>query len=89
MNGLISNKKYEILSVVPVNQKKNSRNPTYLQVQFKVRDEFEIEGLNTNVVVAAFVTAHARLHLYNDLQKLDRRVLYFDTDSVIFTQKEN
>ena len=42
--NLISNKKYEILSVVPVNKKKNSRNPTYLQVQFKVRDEFAIFG---------------------------------------------
>ena len=42
--NLISNKKYEILSVVPVYKKINSRNPTYLQVQFKVRDEFEIGG---------------------------------------------
>lgn len=38
----------------------------------------------TSVVHAAFVTAHARLKLYSELEKIDRRVLYFDTDSIIY-----
>ena len=38
----------------------------------------------TNVVLAAFTTAHARLKLYSYLEKLQEQVLYFDTDSVIF-----
>ncbi|KAK6168648.1 hypothetical protein SNE40_019840 [Patella caerulea] len=38
----------------------------------------------TNVVIAAFVTAQARLKLYSVLEKLGERVCYFDTDSVIF-----
>ncbi len=38
----------------------------------------------TNVVLAAFVTCHARLKLYSELQKLQKRVLYFDTDSIIY-----
>nr|XP_015834829.1 PREDICTED: probable DNA polymerase [Tribolium castaneum] len=42
-----------------------------------------------NVIIAAYTTAGARLELYKYLEKLDRRVLYFDTDSVIFTQKED
>ena len=37
-----------------------------------------------NVVIAAFTTAHARLKLYSVLERLQTRVLYFDTDSVIF-----
>lgn len=37
-----------------------------------------------NVVLAAFTTAHARLHLYDTLEKLGERVLYFDTDSIIY-----
>ncbi|CAH0553368.1 unnamed protein product [Brassicogethes aeneus] len=41
-----------------------------------------------NVAVAAYTTAMARLELYSYLEKLDRRVLYFDTDSIIFTHKE-
>ena len=37
----------------------------------------------SNVIVAAFVTAQARLKLYGILEKLNERVLYFDTDSII------
>lgn len=37
-----------------------------------------------NVAIAAFVTANARLRLFQALQKLDDRVLYHDTDSVIY-----
>lgn len=40
-----------------------------------------------NIFVAAFTTAHARLHLYDAVSKLDKRVLYMDTDSVVFTHK--
>jgi hypothetical protein len=35
-------------------------------------------------VLACFTTAHARLHLYETLQPLGERVLYFDTDSIIY-----
>ena len=39
-------------------------------------------------MIAAFTTAHARLKLYSVLEQLDRRVLYFDTDSVIYVSKD-
>ena len=38
-------------------------------------------------MVASFVTAQARLHLYSELKKLDRRVLYFDTDSIFYVSQ--
>lgn len=38
----------------------------------------------TNVVLAAFVTCQARLKLFFELEKLGDRVLYFDTDSIIY-----
>ena len=41
----------------------------------------------SNVFVAAFVTAQARLKLYENLEKLNERVLYFDTDSIIYHHK--
>ena len=41
----------------------------------------------SNVIVAAFVTAQARLKLYEPLEKLNERVLYFDTDSIIYHHK--
>nr|XP_011313350.1 PREDICTED: uncharacterized protein LOC105272823 [Fopius arisanus] len=37
-----------------------------------------------NVVIAAYTTAHARLKLYSYLEKQQERVLYYDTDSVIY-----
>ena len=41
---------------------------------------------NRNVVIASFVTAYARLELYEVIHKLDSSVLYYDTDSVIFVE---
>jgi G:T-mismatch repair DNA endonuclease (very short patch repair protein) len=38
----------------------------------------------TNVVIAAFVTAQARLKLFNEMLILGERVLYVDTDSIIY-----
>lgn len=39
---------------------------------------------NTNAVIAAYTTTTARLKLYEYIEKLGERVLYFDTDSVIY-----
>ena len=47
------------------------------------------EGPNlrhTNEVIGAYVTAGARIHLYGYLDRLQMRMLYCDTDSVIYIQ---
>lgn len=41
-----------------------------------------------NIFLAAFTTAYARLELYDLMDSLNERVLYSDTDSVIFTSKD-
>ena len=41
---------------------------------------------HTNDVIGSYVTAGARLHLYDYLEKLQERALYTDTDSVVFIQ---
>jgi hypothetical protein len=41
---------------------------------------------NRNVIIASFVTAYARLELFEVLHKLQDSVLYYDTDSVIFVE---
>ena len=54
-----------------------------------VRDKDFDEGLPyTNVVLAAVTTACARLKLYGLLESLQERVLYFDTDSVVYVHKD-
>ena len=42
---------------------------------------------NVNIFIACFTTSYARLKRYNALDILKERVLYMDTDSVIYTQK--
>ncbi len=34
--------------------------------------------------IVAFTTAHCRLRLYEELERLQERCMYFDTDSVIY-----
>ncbi|MCP3661873.1 MAG: hypothetical protein GY696_05150, partial [Gammaproteobacteria bacterium] len=53
-------------------------------LRYKLADDFAQPLKNTNVVSAAFVTANARLRLYSYLEKLQERVLYFDTAKIIF-----
>ncbi|CAB4015323.1 DNA polymerase [Paramuricea clavata] len=67
----------------------NFINDELIEVHFENVDEFVESDGKTNVVIAAFTTAHARLKLYGVLEQLNRRVLYFDTDSVIYVSKED
>ena len=67
------------------------------QVRFHNDDTLEVVRTNLkenqpdngriNIFVAAFTTCWARLKLYSYLEQLQQRVLYFDTDSVIYTAK--
>lgn len=42
------------------------------------------KGRKSNIFIAAFTTCHARLKLYESLNLLEKQVLYYDTDSVIY-----
>ena len=53
-------------------------------VNSKQKDDFDQPNGFSNVVLAAFTTSLARLHLYATLEQLGERVLYFDTDSIIY-----
>jgi hypothetical protein len=44
---------------------------------------------NTNVAIAAFVAAGGRLRLLKEMTALDDRVLYHDTDSIIYEHRPN
>lgn len=64
-------------------------NDEHLALRWNCKAEF-VEALpNTNVILAAYTTAQARLKLYTLLEKLQDRVLYFDTDSVVYIHSEN
>ena len=40
-----------------------------------------------NIFSAVFTTAYARLKLYSELEKLQHRVFYYDTDSIIYVTR--
>ncbi|CAH3184361.1 unnamed protein product [Porites lobata] len=52
-------------------------------VTTRAEEEAE-QNLKTNMFIAIYTTAHARLKLYSALETLQERVLYYDTDSVIY-----
>lgn len=74
---LLTSVEYEITDILPVNDE-------VMYVSWRLRQEALVPSPITNVVIAAYTTALARLKLYEYLERLDRRVLYYDTDSCIF-----
>ena len=59
------------------------------EIQWISDDGFTDESFRTNVTLAAYTTAHARLKLYSLLEILGERCLYCDTDSVFYVLGEN
>jgi hypothetical protein len=58
-----------------------------LLMDFQRKDNFDLDTFVGNVVIAAFCTCWARLKLWGTMNKLGSRVLYHDTDSIIFSAK--
>eukprot|EP00873_Tetraselmis_striata_P042491 jgi/Tetstr1/462755/TSEL_007707.t1 len=55
-----------------------------LHVKYMELSEDKTCLARTNLAVAAMVTSQARLRLYREMAKLGPRVLYFDTDSILY-----
>lgn len=73
----VHNDMYEVLNVV-------MHNAIARTVTVTKKKAFAAIPKNTNIAIAAFTTAYARLRLYEALEILGDKVLYMDTDSVIF-----
>lgn len=46
------------------------------------------KGSKTNIFIAAFTTSYARIKLYASLELLNKQVLYYDTDSIIYKWRQ-
>lgn len=55
-----------------------------VSIGYKKHDDHAEVMQNTNPVIAAYTTAIARLKLYSYIETLQERVLYFDTDSIVY-----
>ena len=62
-------------------------NDETVEVHYRNNEEFEEQNNKVNIVIAAFTTAYARLKLYDLLDLLQERILYYDTDSVVFVHE--
>jgi hypothetical protein len=76
---------YEIL----LNDKLTDVNVFYIsdemvQMTYRSKDQYVDNHFNTNIFIALFTTANARLRLHNQLEKLGEAVVYCDTDSIIY-----
>ena len=63
-------------------------NDDMVQMTYNFKDQFFDNSKNTNIYIACFTTSHARLMLYNKLDYLKEKVLYFDTDSIIYVDDD-
>ncbi|CAC5422864.1 unnamed protein product [Mytilus coruscus] len=59
-----------------------------VEMRWRNKEEFIEDSGRTNVVIAAYTTAQAIFKLYGYLEKLEDRIVYADTDSVIFTANQ-
>ncbi|MDI9312522.1 MAG: DNA polymerase [Limnohabitans sp.] len=61
-------------------------------ISYKHKNDDDCIPGNTSVAISSFVTSYARLHLYKWMDKINSisqdRLLYFDTDSVIFIHRQ-
>ena len=62
-------------------------NDETVEIQYMEKEGFVDENNKVNIVIAAFTTAYARLKLYDLLDLLQERVLYYDTDSVVYVHE--
>ena len=62
-------------------------NDETVEIQYVPKEGFVEENDKVNIVIAAFTTAYARLKLYDLLDLLQERVLYYDTDSVVYVHE--
>jgi hypothetical protein len=55
----------------------------------KVSEDFVPTSSDTNIYIAIATTAWARIRLYEDLDRLKERVVYCDTDSIVYIASPN
>jgi hypothetical protein len=74
---IILNDKIECVNLSLINE-------NLIEARYQSKDEWLEDPTKTNVLVSAFTTSYARLRLYEMLDKLGDKVVYYDTGSVIY-----
>ena len=65
-------------------------NAEIIQLSYTTDENFIPTNTKTNVILAAFTTAWARLKLYDIMQKLGRKLIYYDTGkNIVLLESRN
>jgi hypothetical protein len=78
--SMLAAKGTELHDIYPVNS-------DCVMVTYSEKEEYNTGNSVANLAVAAFTTSHARLVLLEMMTKLGDRLLYYDTDSVIYVSR--
>ena len=79
---ILLNDKLECINLSMVNKET-------VEFRYQTKDVWLEDPTKTNVIIAAFTTSYARLRLYEMLDKLGDKVVYYDTDSIIYIDDGN
>ena len=60
-----------------------------VQVCYKKIEETLTDPTQTNIAIAGFTTAYARIRLHKALNILNNKVMYMDTDSILFVDEKD
>ena len=63
-------------------------NERLVEMRYNKADNCDDESYMTNIYIAIYTTSNARIRLYDALHRIGDKILYFDTDSVMFIAKE-
>lgn len=80
---------------VDLTYRRFNRHNTHLAMAYKWACNNNTENMSkqhlgrVNIALASMVTSHARCRLWKELHKLGERVLYHDTDSIIYEHQPN
>ena len=58
-------------------------------VSYETKDGYVKQSYDTNIYIACFTSAWARLRLYDMIDRLGKNVCYMDTDSVIYIEDDS
>lgn len=80
-HDFINSDKYDIHKI-----QIHKNNEDLVKVFYSKQEEDIDINANLNIFIACFTTCWARLRLYDALDMLGKRVLYYDTDSIIYIE---
>ena len=63
-------------------------NENMVQVTYKYKDLYVQDSFSTNIYIVTLTTSNARLQYYDMLDKLEKYVVYYNTDSIVYIDNE-